>query len=468
MSAELRFPVLIFVLCFSFLMTACSCGDDDDSPSSGSGATGDDDDSDDDDDSAADDDVADDDDTIDDDTGTDDDTSDDDAVDDDTADDDIDDDTEECDGATHDPLIVQGKDLLGQGDHVAAYDAFADALDLCPDSADAEMGMLIADACWYVSWIKTWTDLIGLTLPASAQADATGGPKSDGTVLQKILRYSFLPVDREIYRLADDLIENHSNVNFVVDSVPVWVEQDVVVLDLGGEWDIADVSALRAFAGAFEGIARLMLSFDLDFDWASLINLDPPPGATPEELVHAYAEFFLGALNDPEFPDFLALLPEGAADLSASGVAYGHLLGDINTAFLAVRTETDEQEDDIIGYADLDADGMWDEGEPYRLPVAGELTDEQNELLLGFLQLSEDLGLAFLDGGADDPNPLLPDWFDIANLNFLLIYLQIIDPGQPLPHIPLPVGYWFYNPTTDGFHDLLQTIAQALYDATLP
>ena len=135
-------------------------------------------------------------------TGGDDDSDDDDAEGDDgndDADDDADDDTGEiCDWGTYDPLIVEGKRLLSSFDPEGGYDAFVEALVVCPDIADAKLGMLLADVQWYGNAAGKWFhDLYEFIL---GQPDP--GTNWDGAEVQAFIREQLLPLNAEMVSLA--------------------------------------------------------------------------------------------------------------------------------------------------------------------------------------------------------------------------------------------------------------------------
>jgi hypothetical protein len=428
-------------------VTACDCGDDDDDNDDTSPT---DDDNDDNDASPADDD----------DSSPDDDDND---NNDDSSPDDDDDDDEICDWDAYDPLVTEGKDLLSAYDANTAYAVFVDAYELCPEVADAKLGILLSDVQWYAKWFKTWFEYLSTFNPSPHD-----NGKGVGTTIQAIVRLQLLPINAEMFELTADLRANHPDLRFFIDPFPLWIDDEHVVFEESGEWDIADVGNTEAFTRAMEAFGRILLTFDLSFDW-SLFALNPaPPGATITELIHHYSGIILELLADEDYPNFLNFLEEGEADLAETAIQAGSSLLEIVDSFESMREETDPQQDDIAGYVDVNENGQWDEGEPYKIPYFGDLSPEL-EILFGYLlTLLDDLGAALLDGGPEDLHPSLPDWFLLSNLNFLLDFAELLFPDLELPPIPVPIGYWFYNPPDDGARTIAQTIAQFLYDYTTP
>ncbi len=439
--------------CLCAFVAGCGCGDDDDDDGADMVLE--------DDDTTTDDDVSDDDATDDD---ADDDTTDDDA-DDDTDDDTGDDDTEPCDLATHDPLIEAGRAKLAELEPQEAYAEFTAALAACPGSGVARYGLLLSDVQWYMVWTHEWYDYLSTYNPAPHVAAAPATFRGVGTTIQTVFRYQLLPINAEMTRLADEIEADHADATFSLDTFPLWVDDGETTLDLPGEWDVADVGMIRAFVGLWQFVVHALLSFDVEFNY-SIFALQPPPeGGTPTEVVHHYAGVILEILDDANYPDFLTFLPGGEQELETAAVEMGHGLRALAAGFADALDQTGDQSGDVAGYVDENDNGQWDDGEPYRIPVMGDLTDEQSEDWQGVVDMAEHLGVAFLDGGPDDINAILPDWFWISDANALLEFLGV---ELALPPIPLPIGPLFYDPPADGLRGTVRTVAEALYALTTP
>lgn len=425
------------------LLPGCDCGDDDDNDDNQP--------ADDDDASPADDDN--------DDASPDDDDDDDDDDDNDDNDDDV-----VCDYASYDPLIDEGNQLLSAGDNEAAYGAYHEALDLCPDEPDAKMGLLISDTQWYLQFIYRLIDYI-INFPVTA--DKTD-PKSIASIFQELIREQMLPVTDEMIALADDLRANHPKARFFIDPLPMLLVDGHAVLEMAGEWDLADFDNVKAFAQILEGLWYFLITYDLRFDLTIIFNAEPPASPTTEELIHFYAGLLLEVLADPNYPDFLTFLDDGEANLETSALQAGRGLIGVVTAFYSMREETDPQEDDIAGYVDENGNGQWDEGEPFKVPYFGDLWPEGNVFFEDLFYLMNDLGEAFLDTGPEDVHPAKPDWFMLSDVNFILEFFDVFVPGIALPDLSVPIGRFFYSPPDDGLRGVVQTVAQLLYDLTAP
>jgi len=365
---------------------------------------------------------------------------------------------------------VAGKAYLGAGNAAEAYGQFFEALDICPNSADAMLGMMLADTQWYVTWFNAWYNFLLDFDPSPKKGDE----KSIATVVQRMIREYMQPINAEMFALAQDLKTNHRDVRFYLEALPMWTDGDHVVLDMGGEWDIADVYNLESFAYLMEGLDNFLLAFDLTFNYNTYAFWPPPSsGADIAEILHTYSGLLLALLADEDYPNFLTFLEDGEERLSDAGVNLGLGFRALPEGFAVAMTETDTQEDDVLGYQDANGNGMYDEGELYHTPYFGDLSAELQITLEGVLTMCDDLGTAMLDGGPEDVHPARPDWFPLSDLNWLLDLIALLwtDAGlEPInfPAIPLPVGTFIYNPPEDGLRSTMQTIAQYIYDATAP
>ncbi|MDP8222883.1 MAG: hypothetical protein P9L99_05945 [Candidatus Lernaella stagnicola] len=460
MKTTRTFLLIFLALLVGTMLLTMACGDDDDDDNDTPSADDDDDN----------DTTGDDDDTADDDTGADDDTTDDD--DDTTDDDDNDDDTpppEICDWENYNPLVVSGKQHLYDYEFDAAYGDFLEATRLCPEVGDAKLGMLAADVQWYVDMFQRLIQFITNFNPAPHEQ----GDKSIGTVVQAMVRDYMLPVNAEITALAADLRENHPQVEFYFEELPLWVDGDHVILDMGGEWDIADVENAYAFAQLVGSFEHALLAYDATFNYYTFAHWEFPASGDIKELLHSLSGLLIALLEDPDYPELLTFLDDGEEQLTSSCVNGGLGLRTMAGAFAMAMEETEPQEDDVLGYIDANGNGRYDEGELWHVPFFLDLSPELQTTIEGIMTMSNDLGAALLDGGPEDINPSLPNWFVISELNWLMELLDVAFAWFDLPEIrllpvPVPIGPFLYNPPEDGMRSTVLTIAQYIYDATMP
>ena len=314
--------------------------------------------------------------------------------------------------------------------------------------------MLIAHAQWLVGLLQEWLDQT----------------KGIGTDLQDQFEQEILPITAEMFSLADDLVENHPQMRFFINPLPLWIIDGHVVLEMSGEWDVFDAANAKTFARAFEGAGRFLLAYDLAYDDQLFIDNPVPPDATSPEAMHHLCGLLLQMFADPTWGSFLTLQSGMEDSLAQAGVNFGLALLELKSNFYAMRGEVDLQDDDIAGYTDANGNGQWDEGETFRVPYFGPLTYEMNLMIVDLFDLGEAMGVAMLDRGPEDIHPYWPDWFYLSELNMILEYFDVIDPTQPirLPAIPLPVGRFFYKPTPNGLRNATEWIVQWMYNATAP
>ena len=387
-------------------------------------------------------------------------STDDDDDDDDDNDDDNDDnnDDDECDEQTHDSKIIAGKEYLSDRDPEAAYIEFSEALEACPVSADARVGIVISDALWLTVWFQD-----ALEMPPFQTDDI-------GLELQQIFEQDLLPVTEEMFELTEFLLENHPNVRFYVDSLPFWLDGDHVTLELRGEWDIYDIANAKAYARAWESAGRLLLAFDLEYDTQLFEDNPLPDDSDLRETIHHYCDLLLQMFDDPAYDSFLTLLENGTWSLSEFAIQAGRAMFEVKDNFYEMRNEIDPQEDDIAGYVDTNGNGQWDSDEPFRAPYFGPLSTEMNVTFIDLLGLFEALGIAFLDTGPEDIYPGVPNWFMLDELNFILEYTDVLDPNNPirLPPIPIPIGPFFYRVGPERYRILAEILVNIFYFATVP
>ena len=391
-----------------------------------------------------------DDDTYTDSTDDDDGPFDDDDDDDDNDDDDDDDDT--CDESVHDPLIVLGKESIGDQDPETAYDYFVDAVSACPNSADAQMGMIIADFQWILFWIHETFD------------SPPTGPDGTGPALQEIVESELMPLAEDCIELADALSAEAPKTRFYLSKAPMWYQGEHLALEMPGEWDIYDAANAEAFAQVVLGVSKILLSLNMAWDDQLFANNPLPDGSDIFTAIGHYADLLLQMYDDPNYDAFLTLETGGDVTMSEAGVALGQGLFAIKGNVFGMRDEVDDQEDDVAGYVDENDNGQWDPGEPFKLPFFGAMSRDTNLLALDLFYMIEALGKSILDGGPGDINPDRPDWFWLSKLNFILELTDVLDPTNPirLPPIPLPVGVIFYHVGANGWRTLAEVLTEVL------
>ena len=469
--------ILLFLIAFLLGVAGCDCGGKNGDDDTGSPVSDDDSGGVEDDDSGFDDDTLLDDDTGDDDSGAgddsgDDDSGDDDSADDDTADDDsgdddsgADDDSGDddtlCDHEVHDPLIVSGKSHLANREPSDAFDDFHAAWVVCTESQDAKFGMVLADCIDIEDAIE---ELVYYILNLQFPKD-DGDSKGIGDLVQAMIKGFYLPLADEADYWLNQVIEG-GDLSFYLPHYPLVVDNGVTIIDMPGTWDLSDAAFTSGFIKITQGMLHFLAAFSFDMDVRHIFDFQLDPNAPIEDIIHAISGLILEILDDPNYPDTLKLLPDtGRTDIAAAGVGLG--LGELAFPHGAdmIRQETTPQQDDVSGYVDENENGKWDEGEPYRFPYFGILSPDSESFFENTFHMLDNLGAATLDGGPEDLHPLLPDWFNIGNLNYIFEAAGI---PAPLPNLPIPLGWFYYNPQDSSFRDIVYGIATMLYQLTEP
>lgn len=377
---------------------------------------------------------------------------------------------EPCDWETHDPLIVAGKAHMGASEVYEGYEAFADAWAVCPDSADARMGLALScqlemERSFYAIVEAFMGNFFGS--PASKRSAAPGA-RSIGTIVQSLLLNHFLPKVEELLCHARGVQEAPPGWSFYVEPYPFMVEGefvDRVIIDMSGEWDHSDALILEAEAELYRGLIHFLCAFDFTLDGYWTMHM-PDAGGDPVEAIHNVAEWFLNVLDDPNYPDLLTLQgAAGAEHMRLAGLSWGRMYLKFHEGTAAMLAETDDPSDDVSGYVDQNGNGRWDEGEPFFIPYIGALSEDQNWFFTELLDLFLSFGRSTLDGTDLDVHPQVPDVVWLSELNFVL---QALGLAPVLPPLPINFGPYYTNPNPCGVKEALRAIAQFLYDVTAP
>jgi len=368
--------------------------------------------------------------------------------DDDDADDDVDD---EVDIDAIDPLVAEGKRCLAVGDGVCAWDAFNEALGIDPDSTDANFGLVLADQLLLSDLGRQLLYILSILAGTPQESAAKNHqPLEFGSFLQGMLDEVLVGKSEEM-ESSLDVCSQRESFRFDLDNYPI-VWNGRVLDEVEGEWDSAEAAFLFGPVRLLGGVVGSLVAYDLNFDVTLLAGIDLD--GAPAEVLGRIIDVMLDILNDPDYPDFLILTDDGDETLQQAGIAFGFASLAFPNGFVLVRAETDDQADDVVAYVDRNGNGGYDEGEPYRVPIFGELTSEQSELIPLIEELCTRVGASFLDGTEYDLDPDNPNPFLLSDLNDLLVALGIL-PSPLLPSIPFDLGKPFREPTPDGLKNIL-------------
>ncbi|MCZ7582212.1 MAG: hypothetical protein M5R36_02140 [Deltaproteobacteria bacterium] len=124
-----------------------------------------------------------------------------------------------------------------------------------------------------------------------------------------------------------------------------------------------------------------------------------------------------------------------------------------------IRSETDDQSDDILAYADVNENNYYDVYDHFIIPPWGELDEDQQALALDFEAMFAALSAAFLDRTEYDEEPDVDTPFDIKNLNALL---KAIGLPPLLPSATIDLASWWEDVDPTGFRDGLRSLVNIL------
>jgi len=416
----LRIFVFLLALAAVLTLSACDCGDDDDDDF---------------------DHVDDDDDDDDNDTTPDDD-------DDDATPDDDDDDTPDVDDE-----IAEGKRWLHYGDGDRANLHFHNALVLVPDHEEGNYGLVIGHGLHSL-------DLTSIVIDYVDSLIENGGPVKDedpDNVLDAFLE--------EIYQglIGQTATEQREQVELCTEEGYEFWQDDPIPLiihfeelgEMTGHFDDAEAHALLAPTALLQSILEhfTALSLDLDISYGAqfaFLDWDDLWDAIGDVI-----DILLAMLTDPQYPDFLTLPEYEVERFQDAGLHLAEACNELLLAFEAIKADTDDQSDDQLAYVDLNANGQYDTGEPFRLPGIGELNADDMELAAAILSLATELRDSLWDYTEYDPDPSTTDPFHLSALNPLLQAL-----GWPLPipdwsFLEFDLGAIYAEPGHDGLKQTL-------------
>ena len=358
-----------------------------------------------------------------------------------------------------DQLIEKGKTYLALGDGDNARKVFFEVLVFEPENTDAHFGIALADALRLVKLVESLDEYIQDYFVKG------GGGKGDEGLGDFIHRY----VDRLIFNVAQEITYHtweiykttpEQNFSFFLSNYPI-TYKDSLVLSCNGEWDGAELRLVWGFGHLAMGLSHLLLATDLNFDLSPILNLpinwqdllQNPQSINLKELLPLLLDAFLEILTDPNYPNFLLLTPDGRELYSTSGIELGLFFTSIVDAGHFIMNEpASQQSNHVIGYIDMDGNGIYNEGDKIRLPdPIGILDDPAYEILWGIFHMSHRLSEAFFDTTYMDPHPGVPDPFYLSDLNPLIIALLAYYnlPPIALPDYPIDIGPYFQNPTPE-------------------
>ncbi|HDH96336.1 MAG TPA: hypothetical protein ENF73_01250 [Proteobacteria bacterium] len=363
-----------------------------------------------------------------------------------------------------DQMIDEGKTYLALGDGDRAREIFLEALVFEPDNTDAHFGVALADVLRFVKLVESLDEYISEYLDQGEGSKGDGDREGIGDFIHGYAKHLRLDTAEEltwhtwrIYQIVDE-----RDFSFHLSSYPVTYRGELLLM-CRGEWDGAELRLVWGIGHLLMGVVHTLLGTDLNFDIGPILALpidfesllNDPTSVDWAELFPLLVDALLEILTDPDYPNFLLLTPDGRELYSTAGIELGLFCSSAVEATHFVMGETDPQNDDVIGYVDVNGNGRYDEGDSVRLPEPNGVLDEDGfETLWALFYLMNRLSSAFFDTTYMDPHPTEPDPFYLSDLNPLIAAL-LDENAFGLPPIPIEIGPYFQNPAPEEIKQFL-------------
>ncbi len=336
----------------------------------------------------------------------------------------------------YDELMAEGVAALADADSATANDRFMRAQRVRGGDAAAGLGLALSDMQGLVELVDSLLGfLVDMTapeaqVPAPVQASTNPGGLAPGSTLgdtlHHFIKHIMEPVLEEMVAGLDDA---RRDPDLVLDIPVVPIELlGEELLDMGGEWDAADVLWLSSLAYTMKGAVDFMQGINLDFDPGPLLAMNSVRKLLTGEPVDfdmlfvELTDVLLTILDDPEKEDLLSPLDGGLERIAQAQMELALAAKFGAATWRTAGRETDAQSDDVLGYVDANGNGVFDAGEVYVF-LGGEYSAFMRDLLPAFETTLDALYLGLAEGTPVDPYPISPQTFDPAVFNeFLIIF----------------------------------------------
>jgi len=386
------------------------------------------------------------------DNGSDDDDDDDEDDDDDTGDDD---DLDRC--------LDNGREWLRIGDGDRARIEFLCALDIDPGNEEGLYGLVLADVLHMTDVVSILVDYVTTVVDLIFPPEGGGDVKFDENdivdrLLEIIIEGLVLDIGQEMVDTSRTL-QGYEDPMYLHEGIPLVIDFELVDT-MTGEFDLSFLSASESYGSLLSGASGhlLVLSLDMDISLVFLVG-----DVNFDDIIPAIGDIvdiLILLLNDPSHPDFLVMDGDGLALFMTLGPMLGDGFDEFLEVWARVDLETDDQTDDVIGYVDLNANGVRDADEPYFLPYFEALSADEMQALLVIEDLAVELRQAFWDRTAKDLDPANPNPLHLAAFNPLL-ELYGLPPLFP-EDMTVPIGDIYAEPDPFAVRHALEDLVGVL------
>lgn len=361
----------------------------------------------------------------------------------------------------YDALMDAALTSLAEGDSGGAHDRFVRAQVVRPHDPAAGLGVALSDVQALMELVDSaLVFVVDFTAPQpqTAAVENPGGLEPGSTLgdtIHHFIKMIAEPPLTEMLAAIDDALAD-PDIQLDVPAYPLELQGDVLV-DLGGEWDRADVLWLAGIARAGMAVVDLLQAINLDFDIGPLLAMDFLRDLVTGETLDIEAglaevvETLLLTLEDEDYPDFLLPLPGQEARFAAAQLNLALAAGYGAEVFEAIDRETDGQADDVLGYHDDNGNHRRDAGEVYFL-AGGDFPDLLMQLAPSLPTVLWKLHLALAEGTEIDRDPDVYETFDPASLN---AFLRALGLPALIPSAQWDLAAFFVDRAMAGVKDVL-------------
>ena len=328
-------------------------------------------------------------------------------------------------------LMAKGGQALAAGDVFTAADAYSRALDVRPADGPASLGMTLTDLLSIVQMDDETVSFVVNLLSADTLAQGNEGGLAPGSTIDDTLHHFIKQIlekqlDEINLRLDDALADPDLVLN--LQAVPI-VFQGEELLDLGGEWDAADVLWLTSLVRLIEGAVDFLQGTNLNMDVGPLLASDLVSAIVGgdvdyQALLDELVVILRDLLRDPDYPDFLLPKPDEMWRFARSQRNFALATVYAVNVWPQVDAEADDQTDDLLAYTDANGNGRRDANEPYRF-LGEDFPAELMSALPAARAVGWHLFLALADQTDLDTDAQTRQTFDPADLNMILASLGL-------------------------------------------
>lgn len=365
----------------------------------------------------------------------------------------------------YDVLMSAGKQSLEDGRGDLAYLRFIEAERLRPDDPAASFGLLLSDAQQLVHFADEFVNLLSAFSPDSAGASAKTLPEDNvangmepgtGRVVAMFLDLIFDDFLDEMVIHAEAAVAD-PDLQFEVGAVPLSFA-DQTLLTFNGDWTRDDIVLLAGSAHMLRAFMDMLLSVDLNFDIAALLDfLKLDAASLPEgEYFDRLIEMVQLFLTDPRYPNFLLANHQADTRMPRAGIQWGYFCD--HTAWSLSHLDDAAGP---VGFTDVNGNGVREKGEPVRLGDLDPTSDSLTPAVDVLIPLMEMLAASFWDYTDLDIDPDASNAVDLSELND-----ELPDDGifafLQLPETSIDVGAFFRNPDAAALKGSISGVVDCL------